>query len=219
MSRADLSALLVDLGRCDEAREAIEPHTTREPLARPLRSAIVVRVPYLCRDWDTAIREADRAVAGGDASFSVLRYRFLARLLAGDLDGAAADLEDMQATLGPGPALDGLEAHLLARRGDDPAARRIVSELGERVASGDPFGGVYLSYVEPLAQLHAALGQHDSALGLLEALMESKGHVRRLSSDPLFDPLRDDPRFDALLARMGLICRRADGRQVCQEIE
>ena len=123
----------------------------------------------------------------------------LARLLAGDLDGAAADLEDMQATLGPGPALDGLEAHLLARRGDEPAARRIVSELGERVASGDPFGGVYLSYVEPLAQLHAALGQHDSALGLLEALMESKGHVRRLSSDPLFDPLHKHPEFRELL--------------------
>ena len=72
---------------------------------------------------------------------------------------------------------------------------------------------------EPLAQLYAAVGDRESALALLESEMEAKGHVRRLPTEPLFDPLRDDPRFDAMLARMGLICRRAEGRQVCQPIE
>lgn len=99
------------------------------------------------------------------------------------------------------------------------AARRIVSELAERAVAGDPFDGAYGSFVEPLAQLHAAVGDRETALALLTSEMERKTHLRRLPSDPLFDPLRDDPRFDALLARMGLICRGADGHQVCQEIE
>jgi DNA-binding SARP family transcriptional activator len=219
LTRADLSALLVDLGRCEEAREVLEPYGELEPAARPLRSALVVRVPYLCREWDAAIRAADRSVAGGDSSFAVLRYRFLARLLAGDAGGASTDLAEMRAALGPGPALDGLEALLLARRGDTTAARRIISALAEDATAGDPFAGAYGSFVEPLAQLYAAVGDRDGAFGLLTSEMDRKTHVRRLSSDPLFDPLRDDPRFDALLARMGLICRRANGRQVCQVIE
>jgi tetratricopeptide (TPR) repeat protein len=219
LSRADLSALLADLGRCTEAQEVIEPYARLEPAARTLRSSVVIRVAYLCRDWETAIREADRALAGGDSSFPVLRYRFLARMLGGDLIGAAGELETMRATLGPGPALDGLEALRLASGGDSPAARDAVSRLTERAASDDPFDGAYGSFVEPLAQLHAAVGDHEAAFALLRSEMDRKAHVRRLASDPLFDPIREDPRYDALLARAGLICRRADDRRICQPIE
>jgi serine/threonine-protein kinase len=219
LSRADLSMVLASLGRCEEAWDVIEPYARLEPARQSLRSSVVVRVPYQCRDWRGTIREADRAVAGGDSAFAVLRYRFLARLLSGDTDGAAAELESVRAMPGPGHAVDGLEALLLARRGDTTAARRIVAGLGERGASGDPFDGAYSSFVEPLAQLYAAVGDRETALALLESEVEAKGHARRLPTEPLFDPLRDDPRFDAMLARMGLICRRADGRQVCQPIE
>lgn len=219
LSRADLSALLADLGRCGEAREAIEPYARLEPAARSLRSSVVVRVPYLCRDWKSTIREADRAIVGGDASFDVLRYRFLAGMLEGDTAATSAALRNMRATLGPRPALDRLEALLLVREGDTATARGIVSALADRAANGDPFDGAYSSYVEPLAQLHAVVGDRESAFALLESAMDTKGYLSRLSSDPLFDPLREDPRFDALLARMGLVCRPTDGRQVCREIE
>jgi serine/threonine-protein kinase len=219
LSRADLSMVLASLGRCEEAWDVIEPYARQAPVRRSLRSSVVVRVPYQCRDWAGTMREADRAVAGGDSSFAVLRYGFLARLLAGETGRAAAELESMRTTLGPGPAVAGLEAVLLAREGDTTAAWRIVAELGERGVNGDPFNGAYRSFVEPLAQLYAAVGDRESALALLESEMEAKGHVRRLPTEPLFDPLRDDPRFDAMLARMGLICRRAEGRQVCQPIE
>jgi DNA-binding SARP family transcriptional activator len=219
LSRADLSALLADLGRCTEAKEVIEPYARLEPVARPLRSSVVVRVAYLCRDWEAVLHEADRALAGGDSSFSVLRYRFLARMLGGDPIGAAGELDAMRTRLGPGPALDGLEALRLASEKDTPAARLLVSRLTERATSGDPFDGTYGSFVEPLAQLHAAIGDHEAAYALLDSEMDRKAHVRRLASDPLFDPIREDPRYDALLARAGLICRRADDRQVCQPIE
>ena len=219
LGRIDLSALLMELGRCDESWEVIEPYARLEPLARPYGSIFVVRIPYFCRDWPAAIREADLAIAGGDASFRVLELRFLARLLGGDTQGAESDLADMRERLGPGPALDRLEALLLVRRGDTARARTIAAELLRLAEAGDPFEGTYTSSDEPLIQLLAAIGDYEAAFARMDSLSAFKGHVRRLASDPLLDPLRDDPRLDALLAHMGLICRGSGERRACQPIE
>jgi TolB-like protein/Tfp pilus assembly protein PilF len=57
--------------------------------------------------------------------------------------------------------------------------------------------------VEDLALVHSMLGQEDEAIARLEHLLASTGeastHVLRL--DPVWDPLRTNPRFRALLAR------------------
>jgi Tfp pilus assembly protein PilF len=56
-----------------------------------------------------------------------------------------------------------------------------------------------------LALVHAALGENDAAFEWLE-----KGYERReesvlsLKVDPKIDPLRSDPRFSALLKRIGV---------------
>jgi tetratricopeptide (TPR) repeat protein len=219
LGRIDLSALFMEVGRCDEAWEVIEPYARLEPLARPYGSIFVVRIPYYCRDWPTAILEADRAIEGGDDSFRVLELRFLARLLAGDLEEAEADLADMRERLGPGPALDRLAALLLVQRGDTVRARAIADRLVLVAESGDPFQGMYTSPDEPLIELLVAVGDRESAFTRMDSLTAFKGHVRRLASDPLLDPLRSDPRMDALLAQMALICRGAGERRVCQPIE
>jgi serine/threonine-protein kinase len=219
LGRIDLSALFMEVGRCDEAWEVIEPYARLEPLERPYGSIFVVRIPYYCRDWPAAIREVDRAVAGGEASFRVLEFRFLARLLAGDLEAAEADLADIEERLGPGPALDRLEALLLVRRGDTARARTIAAELVRAAESGDPFDGTYTSPDEPMIQLLVALGDREAAFARMDSLMAFKGHVRRLASDPLLDPLRDDPRIDGMLAQMNLICRGLGQSRVCQPIE
>jgi len=53
-----------------------------------------------------------------------------------------------------------------------------------------------------LAQTHTMLGQADEALELLTSLIErAPYYAGGLRVDPLWDPLRDDPRFQALLAR------------------
>jgi len=53
-----------------------------------------------------------------------------------------------------------------------------------------------------LAKVHVMLGQTDEALELLISLIErAPYHAGGLRVDPLWDPLRDDPRFQALLAR------------------
>ena len=60
--------------------------------------------------------------------------------------------------------------------------------------------------LEDLALAHAMLGQQDEAIEVLDGLLSRAGyplsvHVLRL--DPLWDPLRSSPRFEALLAKYG----------------
>ena len=62
------------------------------------------------------------------------------------------------------------------------------------------------AFVAPadLAQLHMALGNQDRALQLLEEGFELRAGwiLPFLTVDPLFDPLRGDPRFDDLVTRI-----------------
>lgn len=86
----------------------------------------------------------------------------------------------------------------LALAGERAEARAIVAQLERRAR---------MEWVDPgsLAVVRAALGERDAALRHLDQVVA--GHSRwviQLGTDPRFDPLRGDPRFEALLARVGL---------------
>ena len=86
-------------------------------------------------------------------------------------------------------------ALVLARSGDRDGARRILIELesSARVAPG------------LLAQIHAAIGDNDGALTLLEQAHQERDHWGwRLKLNPIWDSLRADPRFQRLLREMHL---------------
>ena len=56
-----------------------------------------------------------------------------------------------------------------------------------------------------VAAFHAALGEKDKAFAALNKSYEDReAPLTRLNIDPLLDPLRDDPRFQELLRRVGL---------------
>jgi hypothetical protein len=62
-------------------------------------------------------------------------------------------------------------------------------------------------YVPPAALVNAYVGVHDRArafAALERAHYEHSNIVTSLKTHPLYDPLRDDPRFAALLRRVGL---------------
>ncbi len=54
------------------------------------------------------------------------------------------------------------------------------------------------------AVIYGALGDKDKAFVALERAFAAKEEIARMKVDPLFDDLRDDPRFKDLLKRMGL---------------
>ncbi len=55
------------------------------------------------------------------------------------------------------------------------------------------------------ARLYAVLGEKDLAIDWVTTAIDERYHgITSAKVDPLFDPLRDDPRFQDLLRRMNL---------------
>jgi len=96
------------------------------------------------------------------------------------------------------PALLALLGHLYAVSGKQEAARDIISQLQKM--SGDR----YISSLY-MATIYTGLGDKDQAFAWLDkAYEEHCDFLVYLPTDPMADPLRNDPRFPALLERLGL---------------
>jgi TolB-like protein/Tfp pilus assembly protein PilF len=96
------------------------------------------------------------------------------------------------------PALLALLGHLYAVTGRQAAAREIISQLQQLSGS---------QYVPSLyvALIYIGLGEKDEAFAWLDkAYAERCDFLVYLPTDPMADPLRSDPRFLALLGRLGL---------------
>jgi tetratricopeptide (TPR) repeat protein len=92
----------------------------------------------------------------------------------------------------------GVLGHAYAASGRKGEALKILGELKEMSKQ---------NYVSPydLAVLYTGLGEKDRAIEQLnKAYEERAGWIINLKVEPLFDPLRLDPRFADLLRRMGL---------------
>jgi serine/threonine-protein kinase len=87
--------------------------------------------------------------------------------------------------------------YVLARSGQRAPAEALLEELTRRLR------GEYISPVA-FATIHLGLGNAGPALDWTElAHAERRGWLAYLRLNPIFDPIRAEPRFQALLARMG----------------
>jgi tetratricopeptide (TPR) repeat protein len=97
------------------------------------------------------------------------------------------------------PALLALLGHLDAVSGQPAAARGIIAQLQQMSAGKDRY--VPSLYI---ALIYIGLGDHDQAFAWLDkAYAERSEYLVYLPTDPMADPLRNDPRFPALLERLG----------------
>ena len=89
-------------------------------------------------------------------------------------------------------------AYACARAGKSDEARALLRQLEERSK-----GGYVPAY--DLAIVHLALGEKEAALHWLERAYERHDWALMvLAVEPRLDPLRSEPRFRALLSRVGL---------------
>lgn len=104
---------------------------------------------------------------------------------------------------------DSEDAHLqlakaLAFLGEKEAALAEAQRAAElRPESKDAFGGPEI--MEGVAEVHAVLGNNDRALEILEGLLSRPTAITTqfLKINPIWDPLRGDARFQALIDKYG----------------
>jgi serine/threonine protein kinase/tetratricopeptide (TPR) repeat protein len=104
---------------------------------------------------------------------------------------------------GGSPLMRAALAHTLAAAGRRTEAVQTLDELTELATH---------RYVAPyfIAGIHVGLREHDRALEYLEKSYEEHSHwLIYLHIDPSMDGLREDPRFQNLLSRVGLPARVA----------
>ena len=152
---------------------------------------------YESRQYDSALKQW-RSVLDLDPTYDHAEHLMIpAYLQLGRYDDAVTEIERWEAA-GESPWMWGWKAAVYARAGHPDEARRALAKLEQ--TSGSPAN-------RAVTLLIAYLGtdQKERALELLQQMYaEHSNAVVQIKVDPMFDPLRNDPRFKDLLRRLGL---------------
>jgi len=189
--------LLAYRGEFGRATAEIERAKAVDSLSVPINIGGAALL-YFARRYDEAFRDYQR-VAEIDSSSGLLY-----RAMAGDLYQMGREAETARAIqrwLENEHRADlARQAEVAYRRARLPGMLRLL--LGALAAKRE--AGLY----EPathLAELSIVLGDREGALRWLGlALSEHDSELNRLGVDPVFDPLRSDPRFQELMRSVGL---------------
>lgn len=189
------AAYLSAMGRMEEAKAAVGRALEQDPLSLFVH-AEVAQAHYFAREYDEAIAHARKGLELGTHP---LLYHVLARALVqkGLTQEAAAELRKGMEVVGRGSLLPSL-GHAYAAAGQRAEARKVLDEM-EAAARGRYFPAYWAAVV------HVGLGENDRAFELLNRAADDRFFLLIwLAREPRFDPLRSDPRYPALLARIGL---------------
>lgn len=188
---------LMLLGRFDEAKPYLERAIELDPLSI-VKIISYGNAFYFARDSAKALEIYERAVSL-DANSGLARWSLGSALLqAGRTAEAIAEYERAIPLSGDSPDEVASLACAYAVAGRQADARRLLGELETRANRTYTPSGL-------IAAVYAALGERDTAFQFLErAFRERDSLLVYLKVEPMFNPLRADPRFAALLTRIGL---------------
>jgi tetratricopeptide (TPR) repeat protein len=120
-----------------------------------------------------------------------------AYLQLGRYDEAVKVIDRWEAA-GEGPWMWSWKAAVYARAGHPDEARRALAKLEQG-------SGLAANRDAALLTAYSGTDQKERALKLLQQLYaEHSNAVVKIKVDPMFDPLRSDPRFKDMLRRLGL---------------
>ncbi len=183
-------------GRFDEALAESERARQLDPLSLIIasdRGAVL-----LCaRQYDRAIAQF-RAVLDMDPHFfHAYDYLMISYVRAGRYTEALDEINRYIRPLSTLWAL-GNEAIVYGEWGQTAEAERALAKYEEYTRKSAPDQFLRL-------RVYIGTGQRDQAMALLEkAFPEHSNLLTEIKTDPTYDPLRSDPRFQELLHRVGL---------------
>ncbi len=186
---------LAFVGRFEEAFAEIERARQLDPLSLIIatdRGAIL----YFSRQYDHAIAQF-RAVLEMEPNFPRAHLLAFAYAQKGLFPEALADIEQWR-RMEDAPGSWVMLAYVYGRSGQQAQARHALQKLEQlnRRRPMDP-AAFFIAYV--------GTGDWDQAFAWLQkAYAEHSNSLATLRVDPIYDPLRSDPRFQALLRRVGL---------------
>ncbi|MEK6288400.1 MAG: tetratricopeptide repeat protein [Acidobacteriota bacterium] len=191
------SDLLSATGKLDEGIKMAMRGLEVDPLSLGL-SYSTGQAYYFARRYDEALKQMQKSIEF-DPNYAGLHIVSGAVYeQQGRYDEAIAAYQRAINVSGRTSTMLGLLGHAYASSNRRGEALKILDELKEMSRH---------AYVPPydLAVLYTGLGEKDRAIEQLKKAYEERtGMIINLKVEPLFDPLRSDPRFVDLLRSMGL---------------
>jgi TolB-like protein/Flp pilus assembly protein TadD len=188
---------LLNVGRLEEGLTESKVAQQLDPVSpsMPVRTA---RALYLLRRYDEAVEQYQNAL--------LLDPQFLyAHLGLGTVYNqqrkypqAIAEFKTAEERLGRNPSASSELARVYAVVGKASEARRILQGFLQQAGDGS-------FPAKPISKIYLTLGDKDKAFEWLGKAIEARDVFLYLKSDPIWDPVRNDPRFAVMLqnARLG----------------
>jgi adenylate cyclase len=184
------------VGRFDRAVDQFRVALALDPLSAVMTNYWIAVFDCARKDFPSAIALAEETRdRNPENPLSHIRLG-LCYALAGRLEDARKEAERSGGPVGQERQYD--RAILWCMVGVPEEARRLVSKAEEAA------GGRYVP-LEWTARLYAAMGENEKALDLLERDSESGDDGFWIThNDPVYDRIRDNPRFKSLLTKLNL---------------
>ena len=189
------NSLLVTLGRFDEAIKEGERAVELDPLSLIINADLGSTL-MIARRYDEAIAQLRRTLTL-DGNFGYAHWNLGEALyLKGDIPAAISEYEKA-AALDDDPQILALLGRAYADTGKREQALEILQKLNEK--GQQHYVRKYLYTV-----VYTGLGDKATAIDYLEKANEDgdSPDTTWLKVDPIFDPLRNEPRFQQLIAKM-----------------
>ncbi|MGB8887198.1 MAG: protein kinase [Candidatus Korobacteraceae bacterium] len=189
--------LLVQTGRFEEAEEQIRAALVSDPLSVP-NNVYLAGVFHYRREYDRSLEYCRRALdldANDIEAHVVVGLNYEQKRMYPD---GIAEMEKARELSGNNPLILGPLGSCYGGSGDKAQAMKLLDELNAAAQQ---------AYVAPITwvMLYLGMGEIDLAFEWLEKAAEARDPLLcYLKVGPIYDPIRDDPRYVRLLQRIGL---------------
>ena len=197
-THAQLGMLLSLNRRFDESNAEFAKARALDPLSSYVAQLALWPV-FQSRHYDQLITDARRLLAADSSAWDARILLIQAYIQHRDFTAAMSEIHAQHPASADSD--DAGVAIVHAFQGRRSEAQAILRRLQRRFeAPGqEPGWGQYL-----LGQIHASLGDRDGAIAALERSVAYRGEdLTFIYVDPLMDPLAADPRFQAILRKVG----------------